>query len=118
MERKKYHYKYIVDSVWRYDDKSPYEHDNTGNINNVLDLTESVDKHLLEINENKDYYIGRPPPDHFDVNAQLVPVQFTKNILNPSAKTKLSEHNICHKFSDQTENTSFKYAPQPTHVLL
>ena len=68
MERKKYYYKYIVDSVWRYDDKSPYEYDNTGNINNVLDLTESVDKHLLEINENKDYYVGRPPADHFDIN--------------------------------------------------
>lgn len=118
MEKKKYYYKYIVDGVWRYDEKSPNERDKEGNTNNILDLSEFLGKPILEINENKDYYIGKPPADHFDINAQLVPVQFTKNILNSTAKNKLSEHNICHKLNEQTENASFKYAPQPPHVLL
>lgn len=118
MEKKKYHYKYIVDGVWRCDDKAPSERDNKGNTNNILDLTESLRRPTLEINENKDYYIAKPPADHFDVNAQLVPIQFTKNILNSVTKSKLSEHNICHRFNEQTENVSFKYAPQPSHVLL
>jgi len=117
LERKKYYYKFVVDGHWRCDDSAPKENDGRGNTNNVLDL-ELKSKPVYEINENKEYYIGRPPEDHFDLNAQSVPIHFTKNILNCRSQTKLSENNVYYKFSDSSENMSFKYFPPPPHVIL
>ncbi len=107
-----------MDGMWRCDDKAPQANDGKGNINNVLDLTQMRAKPVCEIDENKDYYVGRPPPDHFDLNAQAVPIHFTKNILNSTSETKLSENNVHYQFSENTENLSFKYFPPPPHVIL
>ena len=118
MDRSKHVYKFIVDGVWKCDDKAQQTVDGKGNVNNILDLTQMRAKSYCEIDENKDYYFGRPPPDHFDLNAQTVPIHFTKNILNSTSETKLSENNVHYQFSDNSENLSFKYFPPPPHVIL
>ena len=83
----------------------------------MLDL-ELKSKPVYEVNENKDYYTGLPPEDHFNLNPEPVPIHFTKNILNSKSQAKLSENNAYSKFSDSNENMSFKYFPPPPHVIL
>lgn len=108
----------MVNGVWKCDDNAPKESDETGNVNNILDLRKYPSKLMIEVNENKDYYIAKPPADHFDINAQLVPIQFTKNVLNSTSKNKLSENNILYKYINDNENISVKYSPAPPHVVL
>ena len=117
-----------MDGAWRCDEQAKKDYDNSGNVNNMIDLTQQRMKPQYEIgikisftqsiDENKDYFIARPPQDHFDLNAQPVPIHFTKNLLNSTNENKLSENNVHYQFSDNSENVSFKYSPPPPHVIM
>ena len=49
LTKKKHLYKFIVDNVWRYTGKQPFEKDDKGNTNNFVDLT----NYVSEINNKK-----------------------------------------------------------------
>lgn len=72
----------------------------------------------LCVDPNKDYYTAFLPQEYFDVNAQQVPIHFTKNILNSTNESKLSENSSHYQFNEECENVSFKYFPPPPHVIL
>jgi len=119
LEKAKHYYKYIVDGIWRHDETNPKcEKDPKGNINNFIDCTNEKTKDIMELDINQTYWTAKPPPDQFDLNPQTVPIHFTKNILNCTQESKLSENNVHYQYSDGSENLSFKYYPPPPHVIL
>ncbi|CAK9175286.1 unnamed protein product [Ilex paraguariensis] len=48
-----YHYRFIVDGHWRYAPDLPQEHDDTGNIVNILDLQDHVPDALNNVSESE-----------------------------------------------------------------